>query len=107
MLHHKKIDNSSTENLPNFTNPLYYNIEVENYTFSFKEATSQPYRLDFVETMRKEIGSNEIDKHWTLVIRRELNGENAIMSIWSFKINRDPDWRLIKHKSRLCAHEDM
>ena len=27
------------------------------------------------------------------------------MSIWSFKINRDPYGRPIKHKSHLCVHE--
>ena len=55
----------------------------------------------------KEIGDHEDYKHWTLVRRRELNGNNNIMSIWSFKINMDPYRRLIKHKSRLCTHGDM
>ena len=29
------------------------------------------------------------------------------MSIWSFKRKRDPDERIIKHKSHLCAHGGM
>ena len=29
------------------------------------------------------------------------------MSIWSFKIKRDPDGRLINHKAHLCAHGVM
>ena len=57
--------------------------------------------------MRKEIGDNENEKHWTLVRIRELNGKNAITSIWSFKRKRALDVRLIKHKSCLFPHDGM
>ena len=57
-----------------------------------------------MESIRKEIGPHEIDKRWTLVRRRLLNGKKTIMSICSFTRKRDPDWRLIKHKYRMCAH---
>ena len=57
LLHHEDIDNSSPDNLPNFTNPMASIMEAVNDTFTFKEATSQPDRLDFVESIRKEIGA--------------------------------------------------
>ena len=53
MLHHKEIYKSSQYNLPNLTNPLDSDIEAGNDTLTFKESTSQPDRLDFVEAMRK------------------------------------------------------
>ena len=60
-----------------------------------------------MEAMIKETGAYEVYKHFTLVIIIELNGKKAIISIWSFTINRDPYGSLIKHKSRLCAHKGM
>ena len=35
------------------------------------------------------------------------SGTNPIMSIWSFKRKHFPDGRIMKHKSRLCAHGGM
>ena len=107
LVHHEERVKSSPENLPNFTNPLASKINSGNDTFTFKEVSSQSGRLYFVEETRKEIGDHDIDKHWNLVIIRELNGERTIMSIWSFKRRRDPDVRLIKHKAHLCAHGSM
>ena len=60
-----------------------------------------------MEAVRKKIGAHEIDKHWNLVIRREVNGKNRIVSILSFNRNRAPDGRLIKNKYRLCEHGGM
>ena len=54
-----------------------------------------------MEAIRKEIGAHEVDNHWTLFIRRELNGKNNIISIWSFKRKRAPDGRLIKTQGPL------
>ena len=45
LLHHDEISKSSPENIPNFTNNLASNIEPGNYTFTFKEYTSQPDSL--------------------------------------------------------------
>ena len=53
MILHEEKANSFTENLPNFTTPLVSNTEEGNGTFTFKETTSQPDRLEFVDTMRK------------------------------------------------------
>ena len=75
ILYHEYISKSSPDNIPNFTNPLYSIIETGNYTFTFKETTSQPVRMGFVEAIRKEICANEIDKKYNLVIRRELNSK--------------------------------
>ena len=58
LFHHKERAKSSPDNPPNFTNPLTSNIEAGDDTFTFKEATSQSEELEFVEEMRKEIGSH-------------------------------------------------
>ena len=70
LLHHKERANSYPENLLNFTNPLASNIEAGNDKFTFKETTSKSTSLDLVEAMRKEIGAQKINKHWTLLRRR-------------------------------------
>ena len=49
-----------------------------------------------MEAMRKEIGDHKNYKHCTPVRRRELNGKNTFMYIWSFNRKRDPDGRIIK-----------
>ena len=69
-MHIEERAKSSPENLPIFTNPLTSSTEALNDTFTFKDATSQPDRLDIVEETREQIGVNEIDKPWTLVRRR-------------------------------------
>ena len=72
-IHHEERANSSPENLPNITIPLDSNREEVNGTFTFKDATIPPDRLDFWKEMSNEIGAHEIEKHWNLVRRRELN----------------------------------
>ena len=62
--------------------------------------------MEFVEATRKEIGAQENDKQWNLVIIRELNGKNTIMYIWSFSRKRYPYGRIIK-KYHLCDHVVM
>ena len=68
LLHHEERAKYHPDNIPNFANPLAYSIEAVNDTFAFKEATSQPDRLDLVEAIIKEIGAREIDKHCILII---------------------------------------
>ena len=53
MIYHGERSKYSPENLPNFTNPLAFGIDAGNDTFNFKEATSQPVRLDFGEAIIK------------------------------------------------------
>ena len=53
LLRHEEKAKSSQDNLTKFNNPLVSNIEEVNDTFTFKEATRQLDRLDFVEAMRK------------------------------------------------------
>ena len=107
LLHHEEKSKSSTDNLPNFTNSLVSNIEEANDTSPFKESTIQYGRQKCLVDMRKEIGSHENYKHWTLVRRRELNGKHSSISICSLNRKRDPYGTLIKHKSCLCAHVQM
>ena len=54
LIHHEERTKSSPENITNFTKPLASNIEAGNYTFTFKEATSQPDKLDLVDATRKK-----------------------------------------------------
>ena len=64
--------------------------------------------------MMVEVNSHEDREHLTLTKRKEVpmehyvNGRlSTILSIWSFKRNRFPDGRILKHKARLCAHGGM
>ena len=70
MVHHEERAKSYIDNIPNFTNPLDPDIEAGSDTSTFKEPTSQPSRLDFVESTRKEICAHEIDKNYNLFRRR-------------------------------------
>ena len=106
IIHHEERAKYYLENFPNFTNPLVSNTEEVNYTFIFKEATSQPTCVDFMERTRKEIVTNENDKHWNLVRIRKINGKKTIVYIWSLNIKRAPDGSLIK-KACLCDHGYM
>ena len=78
---HEERYNSSTENIPKFTNHLVSNTERVNETFTFKESNSQHDRMEYLEKTSKEISAHENDKHWNLVRRRELNGNKSIMYI--------------------------
>ena len=58
--------------------------------------------------MIKEVRDREKREHWMVIDRSTLPpGTRTILSIWSFKRNRFPDGRIIKHKARLCAHGGM
>ena len=62
--------------------------------------------------MIKEVEAHEARSHWKLIKNNEVNNNHkskdkklkTILSIWSFKRKRFPDRRLMKHKSRICAH---
>ena len=81
LIRHEERAKYYPDNLPNLTNPLAPNIQVGNNKFTFKEASSKPARLDFVEGIRKEIFAHKDDQNWNIVIRRHLNGKNPIMHI--------------------------
>ena len=53
LIHHEERAKSFPDNLPNFTNPLASKKESGNYTFTFKEATSQTDRIYLVDAIRK------------------------------------------------------
>ena len=68
----------------------------------------QPDRADFIKAMMTEIEEHERRKHWHLIKRSEIpKRKKTILSIWSFKRKRYPDGRIMKYKSRLCAHGGM
>ena len=53
LLQHEERAKYSPYNLPSFNNPIVSKTEEGNYTFTLKEATSQPDRLDLVEDTKK------------------------------------------------------
>ena len=59
LIHHEERAKSSPDNLSNFNNPPFSNIEELNDTFNFKEAIIQPDRLGFLESMIKDIDAHE------------------------------------------------
>ena len=73
LLSHEERAKYSLENLTNFTNSLASKIESVNDTFNFNESTSQPERMEFLESTRKEFGAHEDDQHWNIVSKRDLN----------------------------------
>ena len=55
--------------------------------------------------MMEEVDAHESRNHWSLMRRSSLPlGTKTIMSIWSCKIKRFPDGRIMKYKARLCDH---
>ena len=64
--------------------------------------------------MNKEVESYVARLHWPLMKKSEVNNKHKnkywklknILSVWSFKRNRLPYGRLMKHKYRLCAHKN-
>ena len=80
------------------------NIEEGNCIFTFRESTSQPESMYFVEAIRKEIVDNENAEHWHLFIIEELIGKNTTISIWYFNRNNSPVMRLRKCKAILCTN---
>ena len=68
----------------------------------------QPDRAEFIKAMMVEIQHHENNGHWHLFERSKIpKGKKTILSIWSFKLKRYPDGRIMKYKSRLCAHGGM
>ena len=68
----------------------------------------QEDKMSFVEAMEKEISDQEAGGYWLVVHRDTLpNKARPIKAIWSFKRKRKPDGKLLKNKSRLCAHDGM
>ena len=52
LLHHKERSKPYSDIPPKFNNSIVSNIEEVNYNFKFKDATSQPERMDLVESTR-------------------------------------------------------
>ena len=68
----------------------------------------QEDKLNFVQTMEKEIEDHESRDHWSIVERLSVpHTAKPIRAVWSFKRKQQPDGTLLKHKSRLCAHGGM
>ena len=87
---------------------LYATNISSNDSFKFRNAMKQDDKLAFVDAIAKEISDHEKGGHWSIVHHDNLpNKAQHIKAIWSFKRKRKPDGKLLKHKSRLCAHGGM
>ena len=72
----------------------------------------QPGNSNFILSMIKEVGAHESRSRWTLIkIIKSTNSTKITMGnsrlfypFGVFKRKRNADGRLMKHKSRLCAH---
>ena len=93
----------------NYLYPMAFATEnSDNDTYTVKQMLQQDDVGDFIVAMQKEIHDHESRNHWTILPRSALpQGTKTIMSIWSFKRKHFPDGRIMKHKSRLCAHGGM
>ena len=81
------------------------------------EALTGPYRMEFLEAMRKEI--EELEKHgtWTIMRRCDIQKEKlpdgsitipkVLLGTWVFKIKRFPSGEMRKIKARSCARGDL
>ena len=75
----------------------------------------QPDKSDFIIAKIKEVEAHEAINHWTIMNNIEVNNKHknkdgklkTILSIWYFKPKIFSYGRLLKHKSRLCAHGVM
>ena len=81
---------------------------TDNGVYTLKEMVKQDDRAEFISVMLTEVQDHESRAHWTLMSRNSMPEEaKTIMSIWSFKMKRFSDGRIMKHKARLCARGGM
>ena len=101
--------NELYEGTLNEVHHLLYATEISfNDSFTFRNATKQDDKLDFVDAMEKEISDHEKGGHWSIVHHDTLpNRARPIKAIWSFKRKRKPDGELLNNKALLCAHGRM
>jgi len=92
--------------------------ECHNVIFNVAVTTNDVYTLremlklqdikEFVVAMQKEIDDHQSREHWEMFLRVNIrNGAKTIRSVWTFKVKRYPDGRILKHKVRLNAHGGM
>ena len=92
--------------------------KVKHIALMAESATNDKYTLtemfkqedvrEFVQAMVKEVCDHKDREHWELFGRKFMPaGSKTIMAVWSFKKKRYPDGRVLKHKTRLCAHGGM
>ena len=60
----------------------------------------------YFRAMTKETDNHENGNHWEVILRSEKN-RKPILAIWAFKRKRCLDGRIVKWKTRLCAHGGM
>jgi hypothetical protein len=68
---------------------------------TYEDATSRPDCEEWNLAIKEELGSHESHGTWELVPKPE--GRACIGSKWVFKLKRDMDGSVTRHKARLCA----
>ncbi len=75
-----------------------------NESFTYAQMLCKSNHKHFFEAMEIELDDHESQKHWALMLRKDLPIESkTIMAIWLFKQKRFPDSTLNKHRACLCA----
>ena len=91
---------------------LFASNQEKNESNTFKYMLLQPENSYFILSMVKDVQSHEARNNWTLIIKSEVNNKHKnrygrlknILSIWYFKRKIFPEGKLMKQKSRICAH---
>ena len=62
-------------------------------------------KAHFINAMNKDLEAHTKRNHWRVIHKSDMpHNTKAIMSIWAFKLKRNPCGDVVKHKTRLCDH---
>ena len=89
-------------------NVVFNAAVTNNDLYTLKEMLKLPEIKEFVIAMQKEIEDHQSRDHLETFLRKNLpSGTKTILSIWAFKVKRNPDGRILEHKAQLNAHGGM
>ena len=108
LMHYDQSVELNVDGSINSTHPFAFaTTTANNEAYHFHQAMREDDRDEFISAMMKELNDHTVNKHWKLILRKEIGDAPTIKAIWSFKRKRRPDGSLLKHKARLCAHGGM
>lgn len=87
--------------------PARYETNVAEYAvpLSYQEAVKGPNAEQWIEAINSELEAHNENQTWVLVERK--TGMKTIDSKWVFKVMKDADGNIYRHKARLCARGFM
>jgi hypothetical protein len=87
---------------------LAQSSEASSEMFTYKQVLQESDYCEFIKLMIYEVNDHKSWGHWTCILCSDMPPDTkTIMSIWSFKRKRFPNWTLNKHKACFCAHGGM